>query len=297
MIAPTSTARAPFPWFGGKQKLADSIIATFPPHNTYVEVFAGGASVLLSKSPALLEVYNDVDDGLVNFFRMLRDRPEELVAMLELTPYARSEWESARATWQNEDDELERARLFYVVAAGSFAGFAAADAGKSGRGWGGEKLGRMHLSRSASTANRVDHIWRFVERFRRVQIDNLDWRACLTKYDHPDAVLYLDPPYVPATRRSGGYIHELTVEDHEELVARVLELQGCAVVSGYDHAVYRPLTEKLTKHEFKVLSTAAVRRRDTARDHRVECLWVSEHGAIPTLFTHEERPAFRPVPL
>jgi DNA adenine methylase len=63
----------------------------------------------------------------------------------------------------------------------------------------------MHLSRAASTANRIDHIWRFVERMRLVQIENLDWRDCLDRYDDPDAVFYLDPPYVPETRRAGGY--------------------------------------------------------------------------------------------
>lgn len=287
----TSTARSPFPWFGGKQRMADRILALFPPHNTYVEVFGGGASVLLSKAPGMLDVYNDKDDGLVNFFRVLRDRPRDLVPLLELTPYSRSEWLLAGATWKDEPDEVERARLWYVIASGSFAGFAARDNGDAGRGWGGERLGRMHLSRAASTANRVDHIWRFVERMRLVQIDNLDWRACLERYDHPDALFYLDPPYVPATRRAGGYTHELTADDHAELVDRVIAIEGASIISGYDHPLYAPLVTGggFTRHEWSVWSTAASGVKGQARDRRTEVVWASHHAAIPTLFSAAAR--------
>lgn len=281
-----STARSPFPWFGGKQKLADTILALFPAHNVYVEVFGGGASVLLSKPAGKLDVYNDLDGGLVNFFRCLRDEPERLVPLLELTPYAREEWERAREAYGPETDAVEWARLFYVIAAGSFAGFAARDNGVAGRGWGGERLGRMHLSRAASTANRVDNIWRFVERLRLVQIEHLDWRACLDRYDDPSALFYLDPPYVPETRRSGGYTHELSADDHAELVARVLALQGVAIVSGYDHPLYEPLVTGggFMRHEFGVWSTAARGKKGIARDRRLEVIWASPRAAAPTLF-------------
>lgn len=280
-----STARSPFPWFGGKQKLADDILSLFPAHNVYVEVFGGGASVLLSKAPGKLDVYNDLDEGLVNFFRCLRDHPAELVARLELTPYSRREWELARESYLVEPDPVERARLFYVIAAGSFAGFAARDNGQAGRGWGGERLGRMHLSRAASTANRVDNIWRFVQRMRLVQVDCLDWRKCLERYDEPNALFYLDPPYVPATRRAGGYTHELTTDDHAELVDRVLALKGVAIISGYDHALYAPLVERggFTRHEHGVWATAA--RMEPGGDRRrTEVVWASPRASLPTLF-------------
>jgi DNA adenine methylase len=287
-VTKVSTARAPFPWFGGKQKLADTILALFPTHNVYIEAFGGGGSVLLSKSRGSLDVYNDLDDGLVNFFRVLRDRPGDLVPLLELTPYARSEWEHARETWDTVDDEVERARRWYAVVAGSFAGFTTNNAGsQAGRGWGGGRLGRTHLSRAASTANRVDNIWKFVDRLRTVQIECLGWRACLERYDDPDALFYLDPPYVPATRRSGGYRHELTEADHVDLVARVLNLQGIAIVSGYDHPIYEPLVTAggFVRHERTVWSTAARGTKGNPRDRRHEVIWASPRAANPTLFT------------
>ena len=162
-----STARSPVPYFGGKARLAERLVALFPPHSTYVEVFAGGASVLFTKAPSTLEVYNDKDSGAVGFFRCLRDRPNELVPLLELTPFARDEWERARSTWYLFDDELERARRWYVAVSQSYSAVTS-DAKNNGHGWSGERLGRMHLSRSGAAANRVDHIWRFVERLRLV---------------------------------------------------------------------------------------------------------------------------------
>lgn len=301
-MARQSRARSPIPWFGGKQKLADDIIAFFPAHDSYIEAFGGGASVLLSKPPATLEIYNDRDGGLVLFFRLLRDQPEKLVPLLELTPYSRGEWQLCRETWQDPDlDEVERARRWFVVASQSFGGMVARareisetmpDQGPNGerhhgRGWGGEKLGRMHLSRAASTANRVDHIWKFVERLRLVQVENLEWRVCLERYDSPSALFYIDPPYIPATRRAGGYNHELSFEDHEELIDRVLALQGCAIVSGYDHDLYRRLEAEggYMRTEFRVWASAGVRTAGNARDRRTECLWAAPTAHIPTLFT------------
>ncbi len=286
MSRKATTARSPFPWFGGKQRLADTIIALFPPHRVYCEVFGGGASVLLSKSPVVLDVYNDAEDGLVNFFTCLRDRPDELVPLLELTPYARSEFLHCTDTWRDVGDPVERARRFYVVVSQCFGGHAVKDDRSGKRGWGGARLGRMHLCRSASTKNRVDHIWRFVERMRSVQVDNLDWRACLERYDHEDCVFYLDPPYVPDTRRSGGYSHELTAEDHAELVERVLALEGVAIISGYDHALYEPLVSQggFVRHEHTVWSTAAQRSTSRDRDRRREVIWASPRAASPSLF-------------
>lgn len=314
-----SNARSPIPWFGGKQKMADRIIALFPAHAVYVEAFGGGGSVLLTKTPATLDVYNDLDDGLVTFFRVLRDDPERLVPLLELSPYSRSEWQTCRETWRDPGlDDVERARRWFVVASQSFGGMVArgregwAGALRSaggpsgwkadrhpngerhhGRGWGGERLGRMHLSRAASTANRVDHIWRFVERMRLVQIENLDWRACLERYDGPDTLFYLDPPYVPTTRRAGGYNHELTLEDHAELVDRVLTLEGVAIISGYDHEVYAPLVDAggFVRHEHVVWSTAGQAHKTRTRDRRCEVLWASPRAAAPTLFTTIEETA------
>lgn len=98
-------------YHGGKFRIAQWIINQFPEHLCYVEPFGGGGSVLLRKSPAKIEVYNDLNGGVVNFFRVLRERPADLIAAIELTPYSRKEFIQAQEPC---DDPLERARRFYV---------------------------------------------------------------------------------------------------------------------------------------------------------------------------------------
>lgn len=107
------SVQPPLTWFGGKSKLASKIIAQFPPHQAYCEPFGGSAAVLLAKKPSKVEVYNDIDGGLVNLFQVLRDPAlfRRLQVSLDHTLYARSEFELAK---EPTEDTVERARRFIV---------------------------------------------------------------------------------------------------------------------------------------------------------------------------------------
>lgn len=281
---------APFAWYGGKQRLAPAIARLLPPHRTYVEAFGGAAAVLFTKTPAVLEVYNDVDGGLVTFFRVLRDQPEELEHALRFTPYAREEFAECCATWEATRDDVERARRWYVRCRQAFAGSSATV------GWGFEVTGSQRTgTRSSSFASAVDQLERFAERLRRVQIDQLDWRACLARYDSADACFYLDPPYHPATRgerglrRNAAYAHELTFDDHRDLVATATQIEGSVLISGYDHDAYQPLLEAgFERFTFAHQSTAS--RVISGRGKRTEVVWRRlGHGvAHPVQLWHEK---------
>lgn len=282
----TGWAVSPLIWFGGKQRLARRIAALLPPHLVYVEPFGGAASVLLSKAPSRLEVYNDRDDALVNFFRVLRDQPEELERLLRLSPFSRSEFTAAVDAWRTGfrdiADPIERARLFWVRIEQSFAG------SPIGVGWAGEFRGRRRGSRAKTSWTKLGRIIVCAERLRTVQIENLDWRACLDRYDGPDACFYLDPPYEPSTRKpnrqKGGkaYTHDLTADDHEELVDRVRDLEGSVLLSGYDHAVYRELEPAgFDRVEFEAMSTTA--NSQGADGRRLEIIW-RRSQAVDRLF-------------
>ncbi len=267
-------ARAPFPWFGGKHELAPTIVDLLPRCLVYVEAFGGAASVLLAKAHSRLEVYNDLDSGLVTFFRVLRDRPEELERRLRLTPFSREEFELCRRTWHEADEELERARRWYVRVEQAFA------CTPLTTGWGGERLGRRHGSRARTSLRRLDRLHAIARRLRAVQIEHLDWRDVLARYDHRDAVFYLDPPYARETRRRprarGGqdYTHELTAEDHAELVTRILALEASVLVSGYDSPLYRPLERAgFERREFAVLCRSARLKNSREDQARTEVLW------------------------
>lgn len=269
----TASTVAPFAWYGGKSRMASRLVELLPRHRTYVEPCGGAAAVLCSKPRATLEVYNDVDAGLVTFFRVLRDRPDELERALRLTPYARTEFADCVQTWESVEDDLERARRWFVRCRQSFA------ASSSNVGWGFEVTGSKRTgTRAQSFATAVGQLERFAERFRGVQVEHLDWRACLARYAGPEACFYIDPPYHPETRgerglrRNSAYAHELTAADHDDLVAAAIDLRGSVLISGYDHASYAPLAaagfERIT---FAHVSSAS--RTAAGRGDRVEVVW------------------------
>jgi len=209
-------------------------------HQTYVEPFGGGASLLFAKTPSPVEVYNDMDSGLVNFFRVLRDpdKFERFQRLVALTPYSREEYDHCRDAWESCEDEVERARQWFVVARMAFSG-------GFGSGW-GTSVGTSHLNMALTAAQylvSVQHLPEVAARLLRVQIEHKDFREIIKQYDTPGTYFYCDPPYISETRRTGGYAHEMTLKDHKELVKLLLGIEGNAMLSGYDHEVYHPLEE------------------------------------------------------
>lgn len=258
------------------------ILPLFPKHKVYVEVFGGGASLLFAKIPSPMEVYNDIDSGLVNFFRVLRnkDKFEEFHRLVSLMPYSREEYYSCRRTWAEQENEIERAAMWFVASRQSFSG-------EFGGSW-SHSVGHMGKGMSMAVSrylSAIDLLPQAHERLMRVQIEHCDFRKILTKYDSPDTLFYLDPPYVHSTRRSGKYVHEMTDADHNELIQMCLQLTGQAILSGYDSSLYLPLeVARWKRHDVEVSCSAAGRTRGTglqgegscqATQRRVESVWVS----------------------
>lgn len=220
-------------WHGGKWLLAPWIISQFPAHKVYIEPFGGAASVLIRKPRSYAEIYNDLDDEVVNLFRVLRsDRASDLIDALKLTPFAASEFAAA---YEASDCDFERARRVVVR---SFQGF-----GSNGVH---QKTGfRSNSNRSRTTpardwVNYPDALAAIVDRLRGVCILSRDAKEVMAAHDAPTTLHYVDPPYVMATRadQKDDYAHELTDADHKELLAFLCTLKGRVVLSGYPHPSY-----------------------------------------------------------
>ena len=121
-----STIRAPFPWFGGKgnPKIKNAILAALPPHTRYIEPFGGGASILMAKEPVEVETYNDVNRGVVSFFRVIANREYfgPFMARVREMPYSRELYEECLRTWPAIHDPVEQAARWYYAAQQSFGG-------------------------------------------------------------------------------------------------------------------------------------------------------------------------------
>ncbi len=250
-------------YFGAKFRLAPWIIQSFPSHTCYVEPFGGGGGILLRKSPSAFEVYNDLDGGIVNFFRVLRDQPEELLRAITLTPYSREE---QRIAFEPSDDPLESARRLYVRSWQSHGG------GRTQ--WRSGWRYQMTATRGKSILtdwNSVDSLWPLVMRLKEVQIECDDALRVIERFDRPDTLFYVDPPYVASTRslrwRDKAYHCEIDDEYHRRLAGILRDIAGMAVVSGHPCALYDDLYQGWQ-----------MRQRTVPTDFSgtsVECLWLS----------------------
>ena len=255
-------------YHGGKFRLAPWIISFFPDHYTYVEPFGGAAGVLLQKPRSLSEVYNDLDEDIVNVFRVLQAQKtaNELCRRLLLTPYARSEFD---ISYKPTDDPIERARRTLIRA---HQGFGSAGATKHKTGF------RIDSARKYGTAAHLwakypDQIMTFVERFQAVVIENKTAEKVIENHDRPDTLFFVDPPYVHSTRkmRHGGYYnHELTDDDHIQLLNQLNNVSGLVILSGYESQIYNDMLKKWFKYSTTSRISAG---RGTAV--RTETVWLN----------------------
>jgi len=257
-------------YYGGKWKFAPWVISHFPPHKTFVEVFGGAGSVLLRKPRSHTEIYNDIEDEIVNLFRVMRDtrQADELIRLLRLTPYARTEYEDAMII---VDDPVERARRTIIRAYMGFNSLTVNPGVTSGFRQGFRQGGSV----GDGWARYPDAMHAIVLRLRTVIIENQPWEEILRIYDRQGTLFYLDPPYLPSVRsewkgRAGesAYANELTREDHACLLKRILRLDGMVALSGYHSDLY---DEYLSGWAHVEKETHA-----TANGHpRTEVLWLS----------------------
>lgn len=257
-------------YHGGKFRLAQWVIEHFPPHLVYVEPFGGAAGVLIQKARSHGEVYNDLDGDIVNLFRVLQkeDTRAALTELLVLTPYAREEFEQA---WIFTDEPVERARRTIIRAQ---MGFGSAGASKGTTGF------RIDCYRQYSTAQQLwarypDQIAAIGQRLAGVLIENRPALDVMLAHDSAQALHYVDPPYVHATRVRGAakgryYRHEMDDEQHAELLDTLNTLQGMVVLSGYPSELYAERLQGWTMN-----STSARISAGRGGDTRTECLWIN----------------------
>lgn len=209
------------------------------PHQHYCEPFGGSAIVLLNKRPAEIETLNDLDGEIVNFFRVLRDKPEELIRAVDLTPYSRQEY--LLAIQQNEEiSDLERARRFFVRACQSYGGTGAQ---KPTRGrWAYSVTGHWTDTGAAKYRRVAENLYAVAKRLQRVQIECDDAFNVIRRYDSPETLFYVDPPYPLESRVDHSiYALELADESHDELAEVPAGIKGKAVLSTYDCPLARRL--------------------------------------------------------
>jgi len=263
--------RIVFGWYGGKFSHLDWLLPLLPKCHHYCEPFSGSGAVLLNRDPSPVETYNDIDGDVVTFFRVLRDRHEELIRAIALTPFSREEYHLAIYGKTQGISDVERARRFYIRARQTRTGLA--QTASLGRWANCKDTSRSGMSGVVSRwlggVNVLDDI---AQRLIRVQIENRPSIDIIRLYDNPGTLFYCDPPYLHATRGdASAYSFEMDEEQHREFAKVVNECRGKVAVSGYDH----PLMDELFPSPRWIKTLGADKTIHSTKGTRREVLWTN----------------------
>lgn len=265
--------KTPLRWVGGKGRFLEKIYKHFPQHTTFVDVFGGSGSVILGKNPAKVDVYNDLDRRLANFFQVLCDekKTEELQRRLENTLYSRRVFEEAKELQYNELSDIDRAYYFFVVNRQSFGAIGERFGYEVSAGSAGDHPSCIKGFHTGIKLLKSAH-----KRLREIQIENLDFRDLIPRYDTLETLFYLDPPYVQGLRTSRiMYNHEMTTPDHVNLVNLLLNTKGMIILSGYETEIYNPLLESGWSQSKFDCCARITQDNQGFNTPRTECLWIS----------------------
>jgi DNA adenine methylase len=261
--------RLPFGWYGGKFNLLDWLLPLLPSCHHFCEPFGGSGVVLLNRPPSPVETYNDIDGEVVNFFRVLRDKPNELIRAIALTPFSREEYFVAIHERRDDLSDVERARRFYIRARQSRTGLA--QTATLGRWANCRRTSRNGMSGVISRwlGGLEDLEW-IAGRLLRVQIENRPAIEVIRLYDDPDTLFYIDPPYPHEARGDArAYGFEMTDDEHRELADILHRCRAKVAVSGYHCPLLDTLYRDWNCHE------APPKLCHSVKKPRREVLWTN----------------------
>ena len=264
----TDKPSPPLKWHGGKHYLADRFIELMPLHTHYVEPYFGGGAVLLAKDPiGVSEVVNDVHGDLTTFWRVLQCESTlaQFVRIIEATPFSEVEWRDAA---EPSRDNVQRAVRFFVRCrqsrAGNFDSFAPLSRNRTRRG----------MNEQASAwITAVEGLPNVAARMKRVVILNRDALDVIRQEDRPTTLFYLDPPYLHETRvTTSDYAHEMTRENHAELLATVKACVSKVMLSGYRSNLYDRELADWNRKDFPIANNASSAK---VKPKMTECVWMN----------------------
>lgn len=222
--------------FGSKARVAPLLLQLVPTDaRIWIEVFAGTAAMTLAKTPHRVEHINDLNGGVVNLFRVLRDADarDRLCEAIEMTPWAQQELIDCQYDTYHSDP-VEHARRFLVASWQTIGGKQ-----QAGTGW------RIQRDESwpMGTWRRIpDRIRSAAQRLKEVYIHR---RHCFDMVDNfrdrEDALFFLDPPYplsLTGTHRQQVYEYDMSEQEHWQLAMLLRRVRGKVILTMAQGSVY-----------------------------------------------------------
>lgn len=226
---------------GSKTRISKWIVDYIPEHEVYLEPFFGGGAVFFNKKPARIETINDLSAEVYNYFKVLREHPEELIHLLNLTPYGRKEYDFS---FEHADNEIEKARRFAVRCC---QGFGCSNKYKNGFR---SSIGTKSPRTTTFWNEFPETLKQASQRLLQAQIENQDALKLIERYNKEEVFIYADPPYPLTTRKNYLYEYEMSDEEHIKLLNLLKNHKGKVMVSSYENGLYDEILKDWRK-EFK----------------------------------------------
>lgn len=222
---------SPIKWVGGKSKLVDKLIPLIPKHRCYCEVFGGAGWLLFAKDEKLskVEILNDYDSNLMNFWSVVQNAPEEFIDSFKYTLVSRELFDTYKKKYKENafDDCIEKAHVFYYLVNAGFG----SDMKNPIFGTKKQDRNRLRLEQLDDTIE-LAH-----KRLIKTTIEHLDFRKCIEKYDDEQTFLYLDPPY----RNTKPYAVKFGDNDYKDLSDICKNIKGKFLITINDDEYIRQL--------------------------------------------------------
>jgi DNA adenine methylase len=227
--------KTPIRYWGGKQQLSAQIIAIIPPHECYTEAFFGGGAVFFSKPSSKVEMINDINDNMVNFYRMMKKQFNELAEEIDLTLFSEFQYNHAKKLWSigfTEDaDKVKRAWSVFVLSQQGFNGI-------MGSTW--------TYTNEKNVASRFDKLkkefaFRYINRLENTQIFCRDAVQVIEDTDGKQVFHFVDPPYFNSDMAHyGGY----TEDDFKRLLKVLENIEGKFLLTSYPSDILKEYSER-----------------------------------------------------
>ncbi len=234
--------KPPLTYYGGKQKLSERIISLIPKHRIYCEPFFGGGAVFFAKPPAEIEVINDTNGELINFYRVLKTDYNKLAKEIKGTLHSKEEHQTAEVIMKHPKlfNEVRRAWAIWTLANQSYAS-------KLGGTWRCDFKENSTTSRLTNKRNNFTE--EYAKRLEQVQIDNRDALKVIELWDTKESLFYCDPPYFNSNM---GHYKGYTEQDFENLLKTLSEIKGKFILSSYPSELLEKYTKKYKWNNVKI---------------------------------------------
>lgn len=230
---------------GSKWRIADRLVQMIPEHHAYCEPFFGSGAVFFKKNPSDIEMINDLDNDIPNLFMCIRDDPDKLAAIVASIPYSRYEYEKAFSAGGGVEPYTKAAKFLTRCWQGH--GFRT---NGPKVGWKNDVHGRESMYALRDWYNLPGNIIETAERLRCVQIENRPATEVIKRFNYPDVFMYIDPPYLLSTRTGKQYKHEMSEEEHKNLLDILKASRAKIMLSGYESDIYNEALKGWHKEYF-----------------------------------------------